>query len=956
MAETKIVSVEAIQTIQELKDNIKALKKEVDSLSVGSEEYNEKVVELAENQRALKLAMTGTYGSMTEVAQASKLDTDAINSTVAAAKQGTATYYEMSGALGQLKNEIKNVAKYTIDAETGIKALNPKWEEMNSSIKVLDSSLKELDADNGVFGRNVGNYLGALEQWGGTMGQVKQVGNDLASGIMSLVGVMSLFGVDTENTKETLQSLVPILAVLNAGKGIGGLVKLLPKAAAGQKAVAVATAAAATANAADATAAGAATVATEAQTVAQEGLNKSMLANPVLAIVAGFTALVGIIAKYVSNANKAARETEDFKKQASGLTTQFEEQNTQLTRQQKILEAQGTAKNTLLTQQKEQIKAQKAETEALLANVNARLAQMKADSGWVRFWKGENKQIKNLEELTKQLTEDIKAMNNQIADIDTDIQVNSINKGKEAAKKYADTQKTEIKNAVNAANSAIKSQQTELERLNEEYAKNAVILNKGYIEAQKLLKKQKQGSKEWIQTTEDIAVISSGITANLHKFETDTANAKSKDYIKGLDSAFADLDYRLDKTTEKRQDLERLLNTVLGFSNAEAIIADALVKEENGVKQIVLGASTATNNLVSNYEKLGEVIEQDIRNLTGFEGALKDLKFGGLDWETMLSLSQVDSKKLAENVGEPLATAIGEWFKNNNALKDAVFQQWSETFASGEALIDDALTNKMPEKAQAIANGLTNILNTIFQDADDDTISIVNKYVEGLYKKIGEALINDEYTLNFEGKIEAILFGKGYKDGEVPFKDRFDAILKVSSDFLSTYVKSTSEALDAVSQLWEQSLKLRYKKMVESGKMTEEEAERQAEQGFQVVKAMQIGVAAVETAAAIVQALADPTVPSYYVKAANAIAAGIAGAAQIAQISMTEFGKPSIKTSTSATPSYTQAPSEVYFSYGINPNDYAEAQSETPIKAYVVDSDLAAGLNKYDQRNRETTF
>ena len=144
--------------------------------------------------------------------------------------------------------------------------------------------------------------------------------------------------------------------------------------------------------------------------------------------------------------------------------------------------------------------------------------------------------------------------------------------------------------------------------------------------------------------------------------------------------------------------------------------------------------------------------------------------------------------------------------------------------------------------------------------------------------------------------------------------------------------------------------------MVESGKMTEEEAEKQAEQGFQVVKAMQIGVAAIETAAAIVQALADPTVPSYYVKAANAIAAGIAGAAQIAQISMTEFGKPSIKTSTSATPSYTQAPSEVYFSYGINPNDYAEAQSETPIKAYVVDSDLAAGLNKYDQRNRETTF
>lgn len=954
MAETKIVSVEAIQTIQELKDNIKALKREVDSLSVGSEEYNEKVVELAENQRALKLAMTGTYGSMTEVAQASKLDTDAINSTVAAAKQGTATYYEMSGALGQLKNEIKNVAKYTIDTETGIKSLNSKWVDMNDKIKVLDSSLKELDADNGVFGRNVGNYLGALEEWGGTMGQVKQVGNDLMGGIMSLVGVMSLFGVDTENTKETLQSLVPILAVLNAGKGIGGLVKLLPTAAKGQKQLATATAANTVVTKANTAAMGGLTVAEGAATTAGITLKAVLDSMGIGLIIGAIAGLVTAVTALVKNTNKAAKETENFKKQASGLTTQFEEQNTQLARQQRILEAQGTAKNVLLTQQKEQIRAQKAETEALLANVNARLAQMKADSGWVRFWKGENKQIKNLEELTKQLTEDIKAMNDQIADIDVDIQVNSINKGKEAAKKYADTQKTEIKNAVNAANSAIKSQQTELEHLNEEYAKNAVILNTGHIAAQELLKKQKQGSKEWIQTTEDIAVISSGITANLHKFETDTANAKSKDYIKGLDSAFADLDYRLSKTTKNKADLERLLDTVLGFSDAQAILAK--------INNYQIEASTETNNLVNNYTKLGEVIEEDIRTITGFEGALEDLKYGGLDWETMLNLSQVDSKKLAENVGEPLATAIGEWFKNSKELDEAKFKASAEIYSAIESLFSDALAKKDFGFAGKLLQLAREDLEQMFGD-DPAMKKAIEEYLRKLSKQFNDAAAGNEYSIDFFTKFlgltgnlaEAVSSGVNTEMAE-GLKTNFDAIMYVANDFLNTYVKSTSEALDAVSQLWEQSLKLRYKKMVESGKMTEEEAERQAEQGFQVVKAMQIGVAAVETAAAIVQALADPTVPSYYVKAANAIAAGIAGAAQIAQISMTEFGKPSIKTSTSATPSYTQAPSEVYFSYGINPSDYAEAQSETPIKAYVVDSDLAAGLNKYDQRNKETTF
>ena len=58
----------------------------------------------------------------------------------------------------------------------------------------------------------------------------------------------------------------------------------------------------------------------------------------------------------------------------------------------------------------------------------------------------------------------------------------------------------------------------------------------------------------------------------------------------------------------------------------------------------------------------------------------------------------------------------------------------------------------------------------------------------------------------------------------------------------------------------------------------------------------------------------------------------------------------------SNTPSYTQEPSQTVYAYAINPMDYAEAQAQTPIKAYVVDQDLAEGLNNYNNRNDETTF
>ena len=957
MSETRILSVEAIENIQQLKDNIKALKAEVDTLTVGSEQYNQKVLALAENQRALKLAMTGVYGSMKEVAAASKMDTDAINSTVEAAKQGTATYNEMSSALSQLKKEIKDVPKYLSEQAQAMGEVNPKYSALNEQIKVLDGSLKSLDADNGVFTRNVGNYKGALEEWGGTMGELKNVGNDLMGGFMSLLAVMNLFGADTEETKNSLQALVPIIGVLNAGKGLGGLIKVLPKAAAGQQALAAASAANAAAETANAAATTTATVATEGQTVAQEALNKSMLANPVLALIAGITALIGVVAKYVSNANKAAKETKDWAKQEEELNKKFDEQTANLDREQKILAAQGVSNQVLLAQKKEQIIAQKAETQALVQNITARLNQMKADSAWVRFWKGENKQIKNLEEQLKGLTEQMKGFDNAIADINTDIQVDIINQGKDAAKKYAEVQKNEIKAAVSVANDAIKSQRTELQAINAEYENNANILQSGLTAAQNYLSKATKGTKEYAQAQKDLDTIEKGVIANQERYNKTLADFNSKEYGETIVKYTKEIAYNL---KSNMSDVERLMNSVLGFSDAmqgemtiflSSLSATSVEEAEKALNKFELKASTTAQNLYNLYNKLGDILEKDVKRYAHFNGELADLNVSGLSWETMLSLAETDADRLAANVGEPLATAIGKWAKNSENLKNAGYTVLQESFAQGMSLFNDAISANDADLAKIWRDKIKALFQETFKD-DSEMSAIIQAFIIDLNKKIDEVIGDDKYTLNFGEKFSALMSWSGISND-------FEAILKIADDFNQGYVESTANALNAVADLWETHIKLKYKKFVEEGKMTEEQAEEMAKKEFETVKGLQMGVAAINTAASVVGALAEVSrgVP-YYVAIANAIAAAAEGAAQLMTISMTEFGKPSVNTpkASSSTPTYTAEPSQTVYAYAINPMDYAEAQAQTPIKAYVVDQDLAEGLNNYNNRNDETTF
>lgn len=73
-------------------------------------------------------------------------------------------------------------------------------------------------------------------------------------------------------------------------------------------------------------ASGAEAVATEGAAVAQTHLNAAMLANPIVALVAGITALVGVLAVYASNADWAGKRMEELNKQVKASNDAFSAQ------------------------------------------------------------------------------------------------------------------------------------------------------------------------------------------------------------------------------------------------------------------------------------------------------------------------------------------------------------------------------------------------------------------------------------------------------------------------------------------------------------------------------------------------------------------------------------------------------------------------------------------------------
>ena len=139
----KIGTEEAVKNVNDLRNNIKILKDNLGELEIGTEEYKDTLDELKVNQNALKDAMYATTSSMEDV-------------TKAATGAGE-SYNALVHRMAALKEEFRATSDEARRADLG------------GQINEINSKLKEMDALQGNFQRNVGNYAGGIKDAFGDM-------------------------------------------------------------------------------------------------------------------------------------------------------------------------------------------------------------------------------------------------------------------------------------------------------------------------------------------------------------------------------------------------------------------------------------------------------------------------------------------------------------------------------------------------------------------------------------------------------------------------------------------------------------------------------------------------------------------------------------------------------------------------------------------------------------------
>lgn len=353
---------EAVQSVNDLRQNIKTLKDQLGQLEIGSEQYQKTLTELTVNQNALRGAMNGTAASMQDVMKAARAETDA--------NTGLATSY--NGLVNQMAALRKEQRSLNISTAEG----QAEYERYAAEINRVNDRLKELDALNGNHQRNVGNYTSGQKEvvdnfkllreeikryrsellgldegteeynltmqkladaqfklrdanetarWsandlGEQLSTVNRVGNGLLSGFTALQGAVALAGGDAEALEQAFYKAQVAAQVLQGMQGLEGLTKDIPIMVRQFKV---------------------ATSGVRAFTAGLSGMQKALLATGIGALVAGLALVVmnwEKISQWIGISNK---EAESFEGVSARIADEYSRMSDDLDYQLRLRKAQG---------------------------------------------------------------------------------------------------------------------------------------------------------------------------------------------------------------------------------------------------------------------------------------------------------------------------------------------------------------------------------------------------------------------------------------------------------------------------------------------------------------------------------------------------------------------------------------------------------------------------------------
>lgn len=167
----KVGTDQAVKNIAELRDNIKALKKELDNTSASFEDNSRVTEELRKNQQALRDAMYGTASSAEDLLVASS------------------DLYDENGKLTGSYNDLVHSMS---DLKAAWRATTDEAERaaLGEQIAKINASLKVMDASTGNFSRNVGDYTNSFKKALGDMPSYLGAGNKALKDVNATIGAV----------------------------------------------------------------------------------------------------------------------------------------------------------------------------------------------------------------------------------------------------------------------------------------------------------------------------------------------------------------------------------------------------------------------------------------------------------------------------------------------------------------------------------------------------------------------------------------------------------------------------------------------------------------------------------------------------------------------------------------------------------------------------------------------
>ena len=215
----RIETGEAVKSVNDLRENVKILKERLGDLEIGTTEYQDTLEELKVNQAAVKDAMYATTASMDDLTKSATGTSNSYNSLV--------------HRMASLKEELRAT---DVSTEQG----KQRFKELAAQINEVNDTLKDMDALQGNFQRNVGNYPGLMKTFSGSLdaldkglkataggvGGLKEGFDALAvNPLFAILGiVITLFGSLADTLKEDETTMA---AVNKAGVSLEPVFKFL---------------------------------------------------------------------------------------------------------------------------------------------------------------------------------------------------------------------------------------------------------------------------------------------------------------------------------------------------------------------------------------------------------------------------------------------------------------------------------------------------------------------------------------------------------------------------------------------------------------------------------------------------------------------------------------------------------------------------------------------------------